>query len=410
MGRSKWILFVLLVVAAISVLTGWSFQAAVATSVVERPFITPVSIPAGKLGEVTVSSRIHTGPTPVMAAGVYLLRFDAANRLIANLGVMHDDGSNGDAVARDSIFSLRFNVNEPSGELRVAVSAPFLDMTRSIISEVATAPIVANTPPVANAGRDQTIPTGTTAVLDGSHSTDVDGAALAFKWSFVSVPAGSAAMLTNSRAVAPTFLADRPGNYVVQLVVNDGTADSPPDIVVIDTSNSRSVASAGPDQTVPVGTVVMLDGSGSSDVDGDPLSFSWNFVSGPPGSGISLVNPSAVNPSFHVTVAGVYIVQLIVNDGRLSSLPDTVIISTVNTAPVANAGPNQSVRAGQTVHLDGTGSSDVDGKSLTLGWSFLSIPAGSRATLSDRNSVKPTFATDVAGTYVVQLVVNDGLV
>src|SRR6266436_3471000 len=124
MRRSKWILFVLLVVTAISVLTGWSFQEQVATSVVDRPFITPVSIRAGKLVEVTVSSRIHTGPNnpSVVAAGVYLSRFDAANRLIANLGVMHDDGKNGDAVAGDAIFSLRFNVNEPSGELRVAVS------------------------------------------------------------------------------------------------------------------------------------------------------------------------------------------------------------------------------------------------------------------------------------------------
>src|SRR5438093_12778118 len=89
----------------------------------------------------------------------------------------------------------------------------------SFQAAVATVPIT-NKHSVANAGRDQTVATGATVVLDGSHSTDVAGAGLAFKWSFVSVPAGSAAMLSNSRAVAPTFLADRPGTYVVQLVVN----------------------------------------------------------------------------------------------------------------------------------------------------------------------------------------------
>src|SRR6058998_890112 len=146
MRRSKWILFVLLVVAAISVLTGWAFQAVVATSIADRPVITPVSIPAGKLVEVTVSSRIHTGPNepPVIGAGVYLLRYDAANRLIANLGVMHDDGVDGDAVAGDQVFSIRFNLNEPPGELRVAVSALMKGMTRELLSEITSVPILAN--------------------------------------------------------------------------------------------------------------------------------------------------------------------------------------------------------------------------------------------------------------------------
>ena len=41
-------------------------------------------------------------------------------------------------------------------------------------------------------------------------------------------------------------------------------------------------------------------------------------------------------------------------------------ISTLNSVPVANAGPDQVAFAGETVHLNGAGSTDVDGNPLTL--------------------------------------------
>src|SRR5438128_4760099 len=150
MRRSSCILLAFFVVAGISVLTGWSFQAVISTSSVERPLINPVPIPAGKPVEVAVSSRVHTAPNDasVSDAEVYLLRYDSANRLIANLGFMHDDGVDGDAVAGDQVFSIRFNLNEPPGELRVAVSALMAGMTRGLLSEVASAPILATRLPV----------------------------------------------------------------------------------------------------------------------------------------------------------------------------------------------------------------------------------------------------------------------
>ena len=75
---------------------------------------------------------------------------------------------------------------------------------------------------------------------------------------------------------------------------------------------------------MPVGADVVLDGSASTDVDGDPLSFSWRFVSVPAGSGTILADASSLRPSFHVTVAGLYIVQLVVKDGRATSQPSTM--------------------------------------------------------------------------------------
>ena len=85
-----------------------------------------------------------------------------------------------------------------------------------------------------------------------------------------------------------------------------------------------------------------------------------------------------------------------------------VTITTTNTAPVANPGLNQFVPVPAVVSLDGSGSTDADNDSLTYNWSFSSRPPGSNATLSSLTAVAPTFFADVTGTYVVQLIVNDG--
>ena len=269
-----------------------------------------------------------------------------------------------------------------------------------------------NSPPAADAGPDQTVLVTDTVTLDGSGSSDVDGNPLTFSWSLTSVPSGSAATLSDPTAVMPTFVVDVAGTYEAQLIVNDGTVDSAPDTVTITTGNSRPVAvAAGPNQPVLVGDTVQLDGSGSNDVDGNPLTFSWSLTSVPSGSAATLSDPTAVMPTFVVDVAGTYEAQLIVNDGTVDSAPDTVTITTGNSRPVAvAAGPNQPVLVGDTVQLDGSGSNDVDGDPLTFSWSLTSVPTGSAATLSDPIAVMPTFVVDVFGTYVAQLIVNDGTV
>jgi len=265
-------------------------------------------------------------------------------------------------------------------------------------------------PPVANAGPAQTVAIGATVQLDGTGSTDSTGTLLTYSWSFLSIPSGSRATLSSSTASKPTFIADVYGNYKVQLVVNDSYHNSSPSQVVISTQDSAPVANAGPNQTVPTQTLVQLNGSGSTDVDGLPLTYSWSFTSVPAGSKAALSNPTSVNPTFTTDKKGTYVVQLIVNDGILNSAPSTVTISDVNSPPVANAGPNQTVNVGATVQLTGAGSTDVDSDPLTYHWSFTSIPTGSSATLSNATIVNPTFVADVPGNFVVQLIVNDGTV
>jgi hypothetical protein len=79
-----------------------------------------------------------------------------------------------------------------------------------------------------------------------------------------------------------------------------------------------------------------------------------------------------------------------------------------NRVPNANAGADQTKSVSDTVTLDGSGSSDADGDSLTFSWSFVSKPGGSSATLSNTTAIKPYFKVDATGSYVVQLIVNDG--
>jgi hypothetical protein len=269
-----------------------------------------------------------------------------------------------------------------------------------------------NTLPVADAGRDQSVVTGTTVRLDGGASLDPDGDLLAYAWTFASMPDGSAAQLDDPRSPAPSFVADLEGRYVLSLTVNDGQASSAPDTatIIASTTNAPPVAHAGPDQRVTTVSRVTLDGSASSDANGDPITYAWTPTSMPEGSSARLVAPQSATPSFIADVDGDYVFSLTVNDGMEDSAPDsmTVTATTANSAPVANAGPDQDVATGGQVELDGRASSDANGDELGYTWSFVSMPAGSAARLDDPQSATPRFIADRDGQFVAALVVNDG--
>ena len=84
-------------------------------------------------------------------------------------------------------------------------------------------------------------------------------------------------------------------------------------------------------------------------------------------------------------------------------------IAITNHAPVPNAGANQTVTVGDTVNLTGT-ATDVDGDALTFSWRLLSLPGGSSASLNTWSTSKTSFIADVAGTYRLELIADDGKV
>ncbi|MBT8442597.1 MAG: PKD domain-containing protein, partial [Gammaproteobacteria bacterium] len=269
-----------------------------------------------------------------------------------------------------------------------------------------------NSAPVADAGPDQSVAVGVTVTLDGSGSSDVDGDRLTYSWSLSRVPAGSAATLSATDVVQPTFMVDVRGRYEARLIVSDGTTESDPAVVEITTLNTVPVADAGDDRSAFVGEIVVLDGSDSSDADNDSLSFQWALISVPNDSKAVFMDPTAMQPAFTVDRPGMYVAQLIVNDGDLDSAPDTANITTINSPPVADAGDDQEARVGDRVRLDGRGSSDADFDDLTFRWSFTVTPAGSDVSFNNpgSNSNRPRFEPDLEGLYVAQLIVNDGSV
>lgn len=267
---------------------------------------------------------------------------------------------------------------------------------------------VYNTPPVANAGPDQVVKIGATVTLDGTKSTDADGDRLRYIWKMTSKPAGSNAKIAVDCG-RTTFKVDKAGTYVFTLVVNDGRVNSAADEVRITTNaNAAPIADAGPDRTVARNTLVRLDGSASKDPNNDLLTYRWTIVSRPLDSTAALVSPNTVKPSITLDKPGDYTFQLIVNDGQLNSAPDTVTLSTENSSPVAHAGADLTARIGLPVTLDGSLSTDADGDALSMSWTWLALPDGSKAVLEAPTSVTPRFTPDVAGLYTVQLIVNDG--
>jgi hypothetical protein len=98
------------------------------------------------------------------------------------------------------------------------------------------------------------------------------------------------------------------------------------------------------------------------------------------------------------------------NGPTLRQALETPLTIAVRPPPTANAGANRTVEAFTAVTLDGSGSTDADGDTLTYQWTLTQKPTGSTATLSDASAVRPSFTPDALGNYVATLIVSDGSV
>jgi len=111
----------------------------------------------------------------------------------------------------------------------------------------------------------------------------------------------------------------------------DFTRDARLATVVTVTANAPPVADAGDNQTVEctgtAGAVATLDGSDSSDIDGDPLTYTWYY------EGALITGPSSDATATHDFGFGDHMVQLTVDDGMGGTATDEVMISVVDTTP-----------------------------------------------------------------------------
>ena len=173
--------------------------------------------------------------------------------------------------------------------------------------------------------------------------------------------------------------------------------------------NPVAVATATPD-IVPRAdsnsTVVTLDGSGSSDPDGDALTFMWTVTGATFEAGTSATDVMA-QVSFPGDMA--YDAVLDVSDGNGGTAQATVNVGVVNGAPTAvvTADPD-SVATGDgnttIVTIDATGSSDPDGDSLVYAWT---VPSGTfeNGTTDSDDVIEVSFPGSAP--YEVTVIVTD---
>ena len=281
---------------------------------------------------------------------------------------------------------------------------------------------------MADAGELPAFSPGDTVTLDGSGSTDADGHALTYQWTQVS---GTTVALSGADTANPTFTAPQlpqgqtQFNVVFSLTVNDGYVDSEPDTTAEDAANTKPVAEAGTDQTVQesdldeAGVVqpvrVTLNGSASTDAEGDPLTYAWTQIS--TGTQVTLTGADTASPTFtapQLLEDEDLGFELIVNDGKVDSAPDTVTVTVQadNDKPTAEAGEDISVHPDDSVTLGGSSSSDPEEQPLSYAWRQ---DSGTIVTLSSTTVESPTFTApelpmdETSEELVFELIVNDGM-
>ena len=208
------------------------------------------------------------------------------------------------------------------------------------------------------------------------------------------------------------------GFYTLTAVATDtngATGQSYPVAIVIDPTNFPPEVYAGPDQTNTVGDIVPLDGFATDDgLPNNALTVTWSEVSGPTDGMVTFANSNIDMTTATFSTNGVYVLQLVADDGVLSATSTVTITMLVSNAPpVVYAGPNQSLLNKisyyyTSTQLQGAASDDGNpvGSSLTTFWSEASGPGG--VIFADPNRTNTPVSFDVPGTYDLRLSAYDG--
>ena len=216
-----------------------------------------------------------------------------------------------------------------------------------------------NQKPVAKANGPYAALAGDPIQFSSQGSFDPDGDPITVQWAFGDGETSSEANPLHAYAAA--------GQYVATVFVQDdrGGLGTEGAKVQVDAPNRPPAAVAGPDVSLRLGETLSVDGSGSSDPDGDPLSFTWNF-------GDSTPAVSGETADHIYGSEGVFQVSLTVTDGRggMDTAEFTATVGGTNGAPIAMAQGGGFGNVGVDLTFDGTGTSDPEGDPLTFSWDF----------------------------------------
>ncbi len=341
---------------------------------------TSATIGVGNQAPVANANGPYTGAvgTPVQLNGSASVDPDGS---IISYSWNFGDGSSGSGVSPSHVYLSQGTFN---------VTLTVMDNTGATDSASTTATIgpVPNQPPTANPNGPYTGSVGVPVQFDGSGSTDPEGASLSYAWNF-----GDGGTATGA---TPTHTYNTDGLYTVSLTVTDpaglsNTAATSASIGPV--ANQPPTADANGPYSGTINQAVQFNGSGSTDPEGGPLSYVWNFGDGSSGTGATPTHSYASN--------GVYTVNLVVTDnaGASDSATTTATIGVGNLPPNADANGPYTGSVGVPVQFNGAGSNDPDGSIAAYNWDF---GDGSRGT-----GVNPSHTYSAAGTFNVTLTVSD---
>ncbi|WP_041584612.1 Ig-like domain-containing protein [Syntrophus aciditrophicus] len=277
-----------------------------------------------------------------------------------------------------------------------------VDSASATVSITVTA---VNDAPVANAQSVSTAEDTAKAItLTGS---DPDGDSLTY--SVVTSPSHGTLSGT-----APDLIYTPASNYSgsdsFTFKVNDGTVDSSPATVSITITAVNDAPVANPQSvTTPanMSTTITLTGS---DPDGDKLTY--NVVSGPTQGTLSGSAPNLIYTPASPYYVGPDSFTFTVNDGMIGSTPATVsitITAPVNSAPIVNAGIDQTIILSASAYLNGSATDDGlpnPPAMLTYTWSKVTGPG--TVTFENTSSPVTTATFSKGGGYTLRLTVSDG--
>ena len=274
-----------------------------------------------------------------------------------------------------------------------------------------------NQPPVVNAGPDLTVTLPATATLAGAVSDDGlpnPPGAVTVTWSTVSGP--GTVTFGNASLAATTATFSAAGTYVLRLGATDSVLSASDDVTVTvnpQPVNQPPVVNAGPDQTITLPSSASLSGTATDDGLPNPpgtLTTTWTKVSGP--GTVTFGNAGARATTAAFSAAGSYVLRLTASDSVLSASDDVAITvnTQVNTAPVVNAGPDQTITLPSTASLSGTVTDDGlpnPPGTVTTTWTKVSGPG--TVTFASVSARATTATFSAAGSYVLRLTASDSV-
>ncbi|MHC4399361.1 MAG: cytochrome c3 family protein [Planctomycetota bacterium] len=259
-----------------------------------------------------------------------------------------------------------------------------------------------NSPPVVDPGGPYVGPPGVPMQFDASGTFDPDGDPMIYLWDFGD---GSTPQFPGTNPTT-THVYENVGTYTARLTVTDGAnlvGPIPFTVEITDEVNLAPSADAGGPYSGIAGQPVDLDASGSSDPEGDTLTYSWDF-----GDGSQPSDPSSSPTISHTyQTAGDYTAVVSVSDGindPVTAQADVEVIEP-NFPPVPDAGGPYSGEVDQPVDFDASGTFDLEGDVLTCEWDF-----GDGCPISGPTQALTTsHAFEDPGVFIVALTVRDGV-